>query len=93
MKDALNRDKTRMNWHVVIGIPLGIICLVFIVIFIHDQSTIIDKTNKLVESVRANETCSELKSDLAFTDQENQGLWLKSPYDPDVLKYYKEKQC
>lgn len=82
-----------MNWYLVILIPLAIIGLILLVMTIHDISIITAKTNKIFQDIRANETCAELKSDLAFTDKENEGMWFKIGYDPDVLKYYKEKHC
>lgn len=82
-----------MNYHAIFLLSIMAIAIPLMIICLHDSAVQGAKTDQIIKNIRANETCAELKVDMQFTDQENEGVWIKSSYDPDVLKYYKEKHC
>ena len=82
-----------MNMFLMVLTILVLIAVPLMIVSFHDVSVTGAKTDQIISSIRANETCAELKGDMAFTDKENEGLWFKSPYDPLILKNMKEKNC
>lgn len=76
---------------VILIMIVGVIIL--LIVGFHDLGIQDDKLNKLIRSVRMNETCKQLEDDLIFINKENQGLWVKQFDDNSIIKYQKEKNC
>lgn len=77
----------------IIAIVASVLLLVVFIPILHDGFVQQDKSMQIIKNIREKESCSELKSDIDFIGQMNQGLWIKQFDDSDVQKYYKEKNC